>query len=57
MYMKKLNISCGPARCLKLVIWPTDKNVAHPWFRRSWSDKTGQTLALHRYGTKKQCGT
>ena len=24
-YMKKINFSCGPARCLKLVIWPTDK--------------------------------
>jgi len=21
------------------------------------SDKTGQTLTLHRYGTNKQCGT
>jgi len=25
--------------------------------RRSLSDKTGQTLTLHRYGTNKQCGT
>jgi len=25
VYTKKLNFSCGPARCLKLVIWPTDK--------------------------------
>jgi len=27
------------------------------WFRRSSSDKTGQTSTLHRYGTNKQCGT
>jgi len=27
------------------------------WFRRSLSDKTGQTLALHCYGTNKQCDT
>jgi len=25
------------------------------WFRRSSSDKTGQNLTLHRYGTNKQC--
>jgi len=25
--------------------------------RRSLSDKTGQTLPLHCYGTNKQCGT
>ena len=25
VYAKKLNFSCGPARCRKLVIWPTDK--------------------------------
>jgi len=25
VYAKKLNFSCGPARRLKLVIWPTDK--------------------------------
>jgi len=24
---------------------------------RSLSDKTGQTLTLHRYGTNEQCGT
>jgi len=24
---------------------------------RSLSDKTGQTLILHRYGTNEQCGT
>jgi len=28
--MKKINISCGPARCLKLVIWPTDKKCCTP---------------------------
>jgi len=28
--MKKLNFSCGPARCLKLVIWPTDKKCCTP---------------------------
>jgi len=27
------------------------------WFRRNSSDKTGQTLTLHRYGTNKHCGT
>jgi len=30
VYVKKLNFSCGPPRCLRLVMWPTDKNVAHP---------------------------
>jgi len=24
VYMKKLIFSCGPARCAKLVTWPTD---------------------------------
>jgi len=33
------------------------KNFEKRWFRRSLSDKTGQTLTLHRYGTNKQCGT
>jgi len=28
--MKKLNFSCDPARCLKLVIWPTDKKCCTP---------------------------
>ena len=27
--MKKLNFLCGPARCLKLVIWPTEKKILH----------------------------
>ena len=26
VYMKKLHFSCVPATCLKLVIWPSDKN-------------------------------
>jgi len=30
MYLKKLNFLCGPARCLKLVIWPTDKRCCTP---------------------------
>ena len=30
VYVKKLNFSCGPPRCLKLVIWPTDKNCCTP---------------------------
>jgi len=30
VYTKKLNFSCGPARCLKLVIWPTDKKCCTP---------------------------
>ena len=28
--MEKLNFSCGPVRCLKLVIWPTDKKCCTP---------------------------
>jgi len=31
VYVKKLNFSCVPARCLKLVNGPPTKNVAHPW--------------------------
>ena len=27
VYVKKINFSCGPARCLKLVIWPTNKKM------------------------------
>ena len=30
VYMKKLNFSCGPATCVKLVIWPTDKKCCTP---------------------------
>ena len=30
VYVKKLNFSCGPAWCLKLVIWPTDKKSCTP---------------------------
>jgi len=33
------------------------KKFGDHWFRRSLSDKTGQTLTLHRYVTNKQCGT
>ena len=33
------------------------KKFENHWFRRSLSDKTGQTLTLHRHGTNKQCGT
>ena len=33
MCMKKLNFSCGPARCLKLVIWPTDKKCCTSLFQ------------------------
>jgi len=29
-YMKKLNFSRGLARCLKLVIWATDKKCCTP---------------------------
>jgi len=28
--MKKLHFSCGRARCIKLVIWPTDKKCCTP---------------------------
>jgi len=30
VYVKKLNLSCGPARCPKLVMWPTDKKCCTP---------------------------
>jgi len=33
------------------------KKFEKRWFRRSLSDKIGQTLTLHRYGTNNQCGT
>ena len=32
------------------------KKEVQAWFRRSLSDKTGQTLTLHRYGTNNPCG-
>jgi len=30
VYVKKRNFSCGPPRCLKLVIWPADKKRCTP---------------------------
>jgi len=30
VYMKKLNFSCGPGRCLELVTWPTDNKCCTP---------------------------
>ena len=35
VYVKKLNFSCYPARCLKLVIWPTDKMLHTPGLNRA----------------------
>ena len=34
VHVKKLNFLCGPARCLKLVVWPTEKKCCTPLHHR-----------------------